>query len=171
MITIVDLQPKHIRDFYRVLDSVSREKKYLAWTEAPPLRSVKSFVTNGILAGSSQVVALDDGKVVGWCDITPHPRPTTKHCGSLGMGVIPGYRRKGIGTRLIHSALRKAKAHGLYRVELEVFEKNEAAINLYKNIGFKEEGRKMGAAKIDDNYINAVMMALLLKDYSGEKEN
>ncbi len=159
---------RHVRDFYRVLDSVSREKKYLAWTEAPPFKDVKSFVRNSIVKGNPQVVALDNGKIVGWCDITPHARPTTKHCGSLGMGVIRGYRRKGVGTRLILAALRKAKASGLYRVELEVFEDNLAAIGLYTKIGFKEEGRKVGAIRINNRYINAFMMALLFKDCKGD---
>jgi ribosomal protein S18 acetylase RimI-like enzyme len=169
MIAIEDLQHKHIRDLHRVIDSVSREKKYLAWTEAPPFGVFKAFVTNGMLKRSPQVLALDGGTVVGWCDITVLPRPTTKHCGVLGMGVLPAYRHKGIGTKLVHSALRKAKVYGLYRVELEVFEDNLAAIDLYTKVGFKVEGRKIGAVSIDDKYVNALMMGLLLQDYSEEQ--
>jgi ribosomal protein S18 acetylase RimI-like enzyme len=168
MITIEDIQRKHIRSLHEVIDTVSREKKFLAWTEAPPFGLFKVFVTNGIVKRNPQVVSLDDGKVVGWCDITALPRPTTKHCGVLGMGVLPAYRHKGIGTRLLHAALKKAKAYGLYRVELEVFEDNLSAIELYKKVGFQVEGRKVGSVRIDDRYVNALMMALLLHDYPEE---
>jgi RimJ/RimL family protein N-acetyltransferase len=171
MITIADIQRKQLRDFYLVLDAVCRERKYLAWTEAPPFRDVKAFVLNSMAKGNPQVVALDNGKVVGWCDITPQSRRTTKHCGSLGMGLVRDYRNKGIGTQLIYAALQRAKAHGLYRVELEVFEENVTAIHLYKKVGFKEEGRKPCAVRIGDNYVNAIIMGLLLKDYSGIKES
>jgi len=150
-----------------VLDSVSREKKYLAWTSAPPLQSVKMFVLNSIARGNPQVVALDDGKVVGWCDITRHPRETTCHCGSLGMGLLPAYRGRGIGARLMDKALQSAKEKGLYRVELEVFEDNTPARVLYEKMGFKLEGRKIGAVKIDDRYVNTFIMAILLADYPG----
>lgn len=169
MIAIEDIQPKHTRALYEVIDTVSREKKYLAWTEAPAFGMFKALVINGILKRSPHVVALDGARVVGWCDITALPRPTTKHCGTLGMGVLPGYRHRGIGTKLIHAALRKAKAHGLYRVELEVFEDNLPAIELYKKVGFTTEGRKIAAVKVDDRYVNALMMALLLEDYAEDQ--
>jgi len=171
MITIANLQHKHIRGMYEVIDSVSREKKYLAWTEAPPFGLFKTFVTNGLVKRSPQVIALDNAKVVGWCDITAMPRQTTKHCGVLGMGVLPTYRHKGIGTKLVHAALQKAKAYGLYRVELEVFEDNLAAIELYKKVGFNVEGKKVAAVRIDDRYVDALLMALLLQDYSEDRKH
>jgi len=169
VITIAVIQRRHIRGFYAVLDSVSREKKFLAWTSAPPFRSVKEFVLNSIARGNPQVVALDDGKVVGWCDITRHPRDTTRHCGTLGMGLLPAYRGKGIGTHLMHTALLSAKKGGLYRVELEVFEDNAAARALYEKAGFAVEGKKIGAVKIDDRYVNTFIMGILLQDYSGAR--
>ena len=119
-----------------------------------------------MLKRSPQVIALDEGKVVGWCDITVLPRPATKHCGVLGMGILPAYRHKGIGTKLVQAALKKAKAYGLYRIELEVFEDNLPAIELYAKLGFEAEGRKIGAVRIEDKYINALIMALLLQDHS-----
>ncbi len=170
MISVEDLQRRHIRGLYHVIDAVSREKKYLTWTEAPPFRVFKVFVTNGILKRMPHVIALDNGKAIGWCDITPLPRPTTKHSGVLGMGVLPPYRQKGIGTKLLHTALRRARAYGLYRVELEVFEDNQTAIELYRKVGFRVEGKKIAAVKIDDKYVNALMMAILLKDYVGDQK-
>ncbi len=170
MITIEDLQPKHIRGMHRVIDLVSREKKYLAWTEAPPFAIFKSFVTNGLVKRTPQVVALDNGAVIGWCDVTALPRPTTKHCGVLGMGVLRDYRHQGIGTKLLNASLQRARVYGLRRVELEVFEDNLTAIEMYTKAGFKVEGRKLEAVRIDDRYVNVFVMAVLLRDSSDDRE-
>ncbi|MGA2478477.1 MAG: GNAT family N-acetyltransferase [Spirochaetia bacterium] len=162
MITIADIQRKYIHGFQSALDSVSREKKYLIWTAAPPLAEVRAFVTGNIGSGNPQIVALDDGKVVGWCDIIRNTRATKLHCGLLGMGLLPEYRGKGIGTRLITEIMKQAAARGFHRVELEVFEENSAALALYRKVGFKEEGRKSHAVKIEGKYFNVVMMAIIL---------
>jgi RimJ/RimL family protein N-acetyltransferase len=168
VITIVDLQHRHIRGMHEVIDSVSREKKYLAWTEAPAFAAFRSFVTNGLVTRSPQVVALENGKVIGWCDITVQSRPTAKHCGVLGMGILPPFRRQGIGTKLVHAALGRAKTYGLFRVELEVFEDNAPAIGLYRKIGFRLEGKKVAAVRIDNRYRDVLVMGLLLRDYHEE---
>jgi len=168
-VMIVDLQHRHIRGMYEVIDTVSREKRYLAWTEAPRFRNFRDFVLNALVTKSPQVVALCDGKVIGWCDITVQPRPTTRHCGVLGMGILAAYRRSGIGTRLVHAALKRAKASGLSRVELEVFEDNVPALGLYRKAGFRVEGKKVAAVRIDNNYKDALVMGLLLKDYDERK--
>jgi ribosomal protein S18 acetylase RimI-like enzyme len=162
MVTIADIQRKHIHGFRSVLDSVSREKKYLAWTAAPSRWETRTFVIRNIRHGNPQLVAMDDGVVVGWCDITRNTRPTKAHCGLLGMGLLPEHRGKGIGTRLMTEIMERAGARGLHRVELEVFEENSAAIALYRKFGFKEEGRKAHAVMIDGKYINALAMAILL---------
>jgi RimJ/RimL family protein N-acetyltransferase len=113
-------------------------------------------------SGNPQIVALDNGRVVGWCDIIRNTRAAKLHCGLLGMGLLPEYRGKGIGTRLLTEILKQAAARGLHRVELEVFEENSAAIALYNKAGFKKEGRKSHAVRIEGKYINVVMMAIIL---------
>jgi RimJ/RimL family protein N-acetyltransferase len=162
LITITDIQKDHINGFRATLDSVAKEKKYLIWTEAPPIESTREFILNNIKQGIPQVVALDNERVIGWCDIIPHSRPAAKHVGSLGMGIKKDYRHKGVGTLLMQEALRRAKQYGLERIELEVFESNEAAIKLYKKFRFKLEGKKTAAVKINGTYINCLMMSLFL---------
>ena len=112
MISIANIEQRHVSGFHDVLDIIAREKKYLAWTEAPPIDSTQKFIKENIANKIPQVVALDDDKVIGWCDIEPHPRGTRKHVGTLGMGITPAYRNRGIGTKLINAALERARAAG-----------------------------------------------------------
>jgi len=166
MITIESIQEKYALGFNAALGSVAREKKYLAWTDAPPLESTRAFVKENIEKGIPQIVAVDDGRVVGWCDIAPFNRISQKHRGTLGIGLIEGFRRKGIGTKLLRAALKLAKQYGYEKIELEVFKTNVPAIMLYEKIGFTYEGKRKAAVKIVDQYFDCILMALFMKDYS-----
>ena len=50
----------------------------------------------------------------------PEAKAIYAHNGVLGMGLLPPFRGRGIGKRLIAQALGAAKAFGLQRVELTV---------------------------------------------------
>ncbi len=53
-----------------------------------------------------------------------------------GMGVIPAYRRQGIGRQMMLYLLEQARQRQLNDVYLEVIEKNGGAYALYKQLGF-----------------------------------
>ena len=87
--------------------------------------------------------------------------PIYAHVGVLGMGLLPQFRRQGLGGRLIRQALAAAREFGLRRVELTVREDNTNAIALYRKVGFEIEGVQRNAIQLDDSYENQVLMALL----------
>jgi ribosomal protein S18 acetylase RimI-like enzyme len=77
------------------------------------------------------------------------------------MGLLPQFRGRGIGKRLIAQALDAARAFGLQRVELTVRENNVNAIALYKKVGFEVEGVQREAILVDGTYENLILMGLL----------
>ena len=158
---IVPIEVKHINGFWTAVDSVAREHLYLSFLEGPPIESAKKFVLDQINNNWPQVVAVHDGTVIGWCDISPLDRPVFEHIGSLGIGVLAPYRELGIGRALLKAALQSAKSKGLTRIELTVREKNTRAINLYEQFGFVREGIHKNGVCINGNYENHVFMALL----------
>ncbi|MBA2399582.1 MAG: GNAT family N-acetyltransferase [Bradyrhizobium sp.] len=159
-IEIVPITQGHIEGFHRTLDIVARERRYLAFLEAPPLEATRAFILDIIEQGYPQFVALSAGEVVGWCDVTPK-QPIYAHNGVLGMGLLPQFRRRGIGKRLIAQALGAAQAFGLQRVELTVRENNVNAIALYKKVGFEIEGVQREAILVDGVHENLILMGLL----------
>ncbi|PWY55061.1 GNAT family N-acetyltransferase [Legionella qingyii] len=161
--TIMPIQEKHIEAFWSAVDSVARERKFLAFLEGPPIELTKAFVLGHIKDNWPQVVAMCDGKLVGWCDISPLDRPVFAHVGSLGIGVIAPYRGQGIGEELLSTALHMAKQKGLTRIELTVREHNQAAISLYEKYGFVKEGVHKNAVRIDGTYEHHIFMALLFE--------
>jgi len=158
---ILPMTPDHIDGFHRTLDYIARERRYLAFLEAPPLDSTRAFVLDLIRRGCPQYVAVAEGEVVGWCDLTPKDRPVYAHAGVLGMGLLPPFRGRGVGTRLMTTVLAAARRARLRRVELTVRETNTSAIALYAKMGFEVEGRFRDAVEVDGVYENVLGMARL----------
>ena len=80
------------------------------------------------------------------------------------MGLLAGFRERGLGAELLREALEGARARGLARVSLEVYDSNPRAISLYQRFGFEREGVKRAARAIDGRVEDIVCMAILLRD-------
>ncbi len=158
---IVPIADEHIEGFAAVVDSVARERQYLSFLEGPPVDRVRDFVSRNRQSDLPHFVALVDGRVVGWCDVSSLERPVFAHAGLLGMGVDAAFRGNGIGHALLRSVLESAKARGLTRIELAVREKNLPALALYRKVGFRVEGIKHKGVRLDGEYENLISMAVL----------
>lgn len=77
------------------------------------------------------------------------------------MGVLPAFRGKGLGERLIRATIGDAQAKGLVRIELNVHADNARATRLYERVGFVREGIGKDAVCIDGRYIDVIRMALV----------
>jgi ribosomal protein S18 acetylase RimI-like enzyme len=161
-VRIVPTRAQYADSFNAVVDAVARERRYIGFVEGPSLQSTREFV-GGILVGAGVLLLAvnPNDVVVGWCDVVRNPREGFRHVGRLGMGLLPGYRGRGLGRQLVAQAVRAARQAGIERVELEVFASNERAIALYRALGFVTEGIKRRARKLDGQYEDTVFMALL----------
>lgn len=159
---IARIEPGHAEAFHRSLDAVARERRFLVSLEAPPLDDVRAFVAANLANGNPQFVALDGDAVVGWCDIVRSPLPVRRHCGTLGMGLLPAYRGQGLGAALLEATLEDARARGFLRVELHVRAGNAAAVALYGKAGFATEGILVRHVLVDGIFDDTLSMALFL---------
>lgn len=62
----------------------------------------------------------------------------------LSLGVRPQSRRRGLARQLTRAGAERATHHGACRLFLEVNVNNEAALGLYRQLGFAEVGRRPG---------------------------
>ena len=72
--------------------------------------------------------------------------------------IHPDFRKQGIGKDLLLHTLRSAKADGAVTSFLEVREGNEVALEMYRQFGFVESGRREGYYKNNDE--TAILMTL-----------
>ena len=161
-IVITSMAPEHFESFHRALDRVARERQFLLLLEAPSLEDTSTFVAANLKDGNPFFVALCEDQVVGWCDIRRHGFETISHRGTLGIGILPGFRDQGIGHRLMMAAIDQAAKSGFKRIEFDVRADNATAIALYEKCGFVKEGEHRMAVQIDGTYFNSISMAKLL---------
>ena len=163
-VTIVPMAEMHFEGFHAALDAVARERRYLAFLEAPPLEQVREFVALTRTGALIQYVAVDEGRVVGWCDLIRSDRPAMRHGGMLGVGLLREARGQGLGARLITSVITAAHVAGVVRVGLHVRADNARAIRLYEKLGFQHEGRLRRNIRVDGIAYDSLLMAILLDE-------
>lgn len=84
-----------------------------------------------------------DGRPVGaaWVRMLPtDAHAINEPLPELTMGVIPEYRRRGVGERLLTELYRAAAAKGIAKIALGVHTENLPAINLYHKQGWIQDG-------------------------------
>lgn len=77
-------------------------------------------------------VAEADGKVVGYVIASSHDGEI------VSISVLPEFRRRGIGRRLMEEAMEYLEEKGVRRIELIVGVGNVEAIRFYEGLGFKK---------------------------------
>lgn len=163
-LAIEPLAEAHFDELRAALDTVAREKKYLAFTQAPPREEAFAFYRSVLAGGHCLLVARCEGRVIGWCDVLPVHGEARAHVGMLGIGLLPAFRGRGIGAQLMRATIARAWARGLTRIELAVRADNPNAKALYERLGFRTEGLMRHAMRVDGRYVDSHAMALLRED-------
>ena len=117
---------------------------------------VRSFLDQ---PGSYLFVATRGAAVIGLMDVRRRAHPQLAHTVALGVSVLREHRGHGIGQRLFSALFEALETAGeITRVELEVFSNNPRAIALYERLGFAHEGRRQGAVRVVDAWVDIVQM-------------
>ena len=82
----------------------------------------------------------------------------------INLAVLPDWRCRGIGLQLLLGLITDLQAEGVGRFFLDVREKNEAAIALYRRAGFSPVGRR------DDYYADTGESAIIMSHLIGESD-
>lgn len=110
----------------------------------------------GIRNGTTfSVAAFHNGRLVGNCEVSREPFRDVRHCGTLGIAIVDGYRGVGLGRRMLEVLLDASKRGGVSLVELAVLAINTRAITLYRELGFRKYGAvpekiRRGGRRIDE---------------------
>lgn len=161
-VEIIYPSEKYFGSLHEALAVVASERVYIEMIEAPPFEKVAGFQGKLISKNGPVYYAIEEDRVVGWCDVFPYENPRLSHRGGLGMGLLPDYRGKGLGSKLLSAVLDHSKIFGLEKIELHVYTSNTSAINLYKKFGFEEEGLIKRYRKLDDQYFVCLAMGKFL---------
>ncbi|QUG43355.1 GNAT family N-acetyltransferase [Psychrobacillus sp. INOP01] len=127
-----------------------------------PIERVKD---NLKIKGNYTFGAFDQYKLIGMVTLLQESSLKMKHRANIfAMYVSPIGRGKGIGKALMELAIAQAKeSREIEKINLSVVSSNEAAKNLYLQLGFKVFGTEEMALKVGDAYFEEQHMSLILK--------
>jgi len=89
-------------------------------------------------------------------------------CHILNLCVTPGWRRRGIGRRLLFMLLGRARRAGMQHAFLEVRPSNRGAIQLYEQAGFERIGLRRGYYQADGGREDAIVYRRALDFLPGD---
>jgi ribosomal protein S18 acetylase RimI-like enzyme len=134
-----------VKIFYRFLTENDRELLYSAFVAAfsdyqVDMRMSREQFDYRLLRDgidfSKSVGAFQESELVGFCISGVGTWQGEKTIYDAGTGVVPEYRRHGIGKEIFSFMLPRLKEAGYSKYLLEVITSNEAAVNLYRKLGF-----------------------------------
>ena len=117
-----------------------------------PARSRRLFDAHLDDPDQALFVAEVDGTVVGLVRVQVHERLESPDVPALApqryamvqeLVVAQAHQRRGIATRLMTKAHRWARDRGVTEVGLSVYEFNQAALRLYRKLGYSTDSRRL----------------------------
>jgi ribosomal protein S18 acetylase RimI-like enzyme len=164
-ITLRPAQPEDARSFLSFWKAIVAEGGYVRSEEVEtPARVYRARFRHSWTDREAQIVALDDGRVVGHVYVQREAHPVTRHVATLGIAVSADRRGLGIGRALMAEAFRWAGSTGVEKIMLSVYPHNDAAIALYRRFGFMEEGRLVGHSRKSKGYEDEILMSAWVEE-------
>ena len=140
---------------------------HLTWSPlaspAPAPPAERPFFRPGVDPQDVLVAELvDGGALVGYVHLGPAlPLESAAHVLEIkGLAVDPDHQGQGFGRLLLEAAAAEARARDARRLTLRVLSPNERARALYTAAGFAVEGTLKDHFRLDDAYVDDVLMAL-----------
>jgi len=109
-----------------------------------------------------QIVAEREGVVIGFAELVLHQNvPRAAHAAELNMVVTQDEQQgNGIARTLIKEIIRLCDGfYRIRRISLVVWVDNTRAIELYRSLGFEEEGRMRDYVRTESGFCDALQMA------------
>ncbi len=147
-----------------VLSEVASEENLLLLDKGEyDMRLEKRHILSAKSGGKTLILVAEvDGKVVGVGEVKIGEFKKNSHTAELGLAVIKEFRGLGVGKALMKEMLSRAEKKGVEKVWLSVFSTNNAAIRLYQKFGFVVEGVRKKQFKINNKYVDELLMAKFL---------
>lgn len=111
---------------------------------------------------STIFVVEENGRMLGYLIAMGGTVKKTSHSAYIAIGILEGFRGKGIGTALFERAEKWAIQKSISRLELTTVTENEAGVALYKKSGFEIEGIKRNSLIIKGKPFDEYYMSKLL---------
>ena len=107
------------------------------------------------------LLALADGRAVGFLAAMGGERNRLRHSALLAVGVLRAFWSQGVASHLLGEVIAWAPGAGIKRLELTVHTANARAVRVYQRCGFQIEGTRRSSMLVDGVYTDEYLMALI----------
>lgn len=149
------------------LNTIGGESDFLTFGQGQFDKSIeeeKAFIENALKKDNALfIVAEINGKIVGNLNFSGGPRERTAHTGEFGVSVLKAYWGKGIGEELMKYLINWSKRSGIIKkINLRARLDNTPGIQLYKKLGFREEGVVKRDFLINGQFYDSLLMGMMI---------
>jgi L-amino acid N-acyltransferase YncA len=108
---------------------------------------------------SLRLVAVDDGRVVGWAALSPYSdRRCYRGVGEESVYVSASARGRGVGRALLGELTALAEAEDYWTLLAGVFPENDSSLALHASLDFRIVGRHEGLGERDGEWRDVVLL-------------
>jgi len=161
-------QESDAEEFCRVLPRMFAESDFLLFMDGEfklTVEEEREYLRKSIQPNALSLAAVVDGRIVGSASARPGEHRRVAHQAELGLGVLKEFWGLGLGRMLTEVALEWGRARGLRKLNLRVWDDNVRAHELYRKLGFVEEGRLHGdILRRDGRYSDSIVMGYFYAD-------
>jgi L-amino acid N-acyltransferase YncA len=119
-------------------------------------------------AGYPLVVAEEDGEVAAWAVAHPYSsRAAYAGIAEYSVYVSRDSRGRGLGRAALAALVEECEARGYWKLLSRIFPQNEASLALARSLGFREVGVYRRHGKLDGEWLDCVIVELLLGEAAG----
>jgi ribosomal protein S18 acetylase RimI-like enzyme len=142
-----------------IRDSLTEDRYIVGENLADVIDHEEVLLRHNELQSRVVFVATVGGRVVGWVHVDHPEQEVLAHTAMLTLGVHRDHRGHGIGEKLLERGERWAETMGTEKLYNTVPATNEAAIEFLSERGWETEAVREKHYRIDDEYVDEVMMA------------
>lgn len=174
---MVRVEPLRAEDYGRLVAWIDSPEELLLWGGTPFSYPLTEDQLRDHYEGSEGAVGrrgfrgVEDGRTVGSLELDRIDRE--HRSASISRVIVdPDERGRGVATGMLREVLALCFLElDLHRVELRVFESNEAAIACYESVGFVHEGLLRDTHRHGGEYRSTVQMSMLEEEWRALDED
>ncbi len=111
----------------------------------------------------SMLLATIDDEIIASATLFSGTKAKSRHVATYSIGIKLAYTNIGLGKAMTEEIIRHAKANSITKkINLVTNADNKLALELYKKLGFKEEGYLAKEAYCEGKFYDTITMALFL---------
>ncbi|AKO92083.1 GNAT family N-acetyltransferase [Priestia filamentosa] len=159
-VTIRPAQASDAEHITTAVREIIEAGEFIQKDEPRTIQEEQNFIAEVEQNNHMYVVAEVEGEVLGIARVLRGEIKMKRHTGLFRTWLISKAQGMGIGKQFMNYTLNWCIENNLHKLSLTVFASNEVAYQLYKKVGFEQEGIMKEQAYFHNEYVDEIYMSI-----------